>query len=391
MNNEQHLFAEYVSPGHPDRLADAIVEGIVDAALAADPDALVGVEAAVHTDKVFVDGRVAAGRGPGDALTPDRIDAIARAAYRQAGYSGLWQPAPERLAVTQDLCLGPLSDEERDIRPLSDDQNVVIGYACASPATHFLPPAHWLAWRIGTGIAQWRDAGAANRFGPDFKVLPHLIATVDAQGARVYEWQRLTVSMQHAPGVGYEAQYRLLLPVLRAVLAELESAGLPGVAASFTPDKLYLNGAGDFEQGGPHGDNGLSGKKLVVDHYGPSIPIGGGALCGKDPHKVDRCGALRARQWARRLVAAGAAEARTTLCWCPGSGEPHHIEAQTCDTLGFWRPVPPDQCPPPDLFSIRCTVSDLGLGAVRWTDALRVGYFVHAQHPWEKPAYPLKS
>jgi S-adenosylmethionine synthetase len=387
MQTQQHLIAEYVSPGHPDRLADAIVEGLVDAALTADPESLVGVEAAVHTDKVFVDGRVAAGRGSQGALTPDHVDAIVREAYRQAGYGGIWLPAPELLTVTQDLCLGPLSDEERDVRALSDDQNVVIGYACASPATHFLPTAHWLAWRIGTRLSEWRFALAANRFGPDFKVLPHLTAGTGPRGTSVFEWQRLTVSMQHAPGVGYEEQHGLLLPALRKILAEVEQSGVPGVAATFTPAILYLNGAGGFEQGGPHGDNGLSGKKLVVDHYGPAISIGGGALCGKDPHKVDRCGALRARQWARRLVEDGAAEARTTLCWSPGSGTPHHIEAWVCDAMGFWRTVPPARHPPIDWFSIGCITVDLNLGAVRWTEALRTGYFINPAQPWEAPTH----
>jgi S-adenosylmethionine synthetase len=83
----------------------------------------------------------------------------------------------------------------------------------------------------------------------------------------------------------------------------MEAGGLVGAAAGFAPDKLILNGAGEFAIGGPEGDNGLSGKKLVIDHYGPGVPIGGGALCGKDPHKVDKCGALRARQLAKNWCA----------------------------------------------------------------------------------------
>ena len=121
--------AEFVSPGHPDRLADAIVESIVDLAVGRDAEALVGVECAVHTDHVFIDGRIAAGKDGVCAVRHDEIDEIARKVYREAGYGGIWIHAPEKLKVIQNVCLEPLSDEERAIRNLSDDQNVVTGYA----------------------------------------------------------------------------------------------------------------------------------------------------------------------------------------------------------------------------------------------------------------------
>jgi S-adenosylmethionine synthetase len=119
-------YAEYVSPGHPDRLADAIAESIVTVALKQKPDALVGVEVAVHTDGVFVDGRIAAGGQPVE------IEKIVRQVYRAAGYSDFWRPEPEKIRVTTDVCQEELSAEESDIRPFSDDQNIVIGYACGN-------------------------------------------------------------------------------------------------------------------------------------------------------------------------------------------------------------------------------------------------------------------
>ena len=120
--------AEYVSPGHPDWLADAIVESIVDLAVGRDGKALVGVECAVHTDHVFIDGRIAAGKG--------------------------------QCAV---------SDDERAIRSLSDDQNVVTGFACNHPETDDLPPAHFIANYIGRKVDGWRRT-VSDKFGPDFKV-----------------------------------------------------------------------------------------------------------------------------------------------------------------------------------------------------------------------------
>ena len=143
------------------------------------------------------------------------------------------------------------------------------------------------------------------------------------------EWRRLVLSVQHIPKLSYERQHRILVPLLEQILRDLEAEGLEGAASTLTIDKLILNGAGVFAIGGPEGDNGLSGKKLVIDHYGPGVPIGGGALAGKDPHKVDKCGALRARQLAKKLVRAGVDEARVTLGWAPGGDAPFLVEAST--------------------------------------------------------------
>ena len=174
--------AEYVSPGHPDRLADAIAESIVTAAVRQKPDALVGVEVAVHTDCVFVDGRIAAGSQPVD------IEKIVRDVYRAAGYGGSWNPDPGKIRVTTDLCQEVLSAEESDIRPFSDDQNIVIGYACGDERTNYLPAAHWISGELGRRLfARLRsDADLSATFGPDFKILASLEV---APGATRVEWR----------------------------------------------------------------------------------------------------------------------------------------------------------------------------------------------------------
>ena len=280
--SEATLFAEWVSPGHPDRLADAVAESVVDHALGIDPMALAGVEVAVHTNKVFVDGRIACGEaGAGDPTT--FLPRLVRNVYARAGYDERWYPAPGELLVSHDLCSEPLTEDERLIRNFSDDQNIVIGYAVDSPATDDLPPAHWLAHHLGRSISGWRrDAEGGRTFGPDFKLLVHLFRTASG-----FTWRRLTLSLQHVEGTGYQRQYGALLPLVKGLLEPLQD-DLPGIASTFRDETLYLNGAGDFCQGGPEGDNGLSGKKLVVDHYGPGVPIGGGAITGKDPHKIDK-------------------------------------------------------------------------------------------------------
>jgi S-adenosylmethionine synthetase len=197
------------------------------------------------------------------------------------------------------------------------------------------------------------------------------------------DWRRLVLSIQHIPTLPYERQHRILLPLLEQILKELEAGGLVGAAATFTPDQLILNGAGEFAVGGPEGDNGLSGKKLVVDHYGPSVPIGGGALSGKDPRKVDKCGALRARQLAKKLVRGGVDEARVMLGWAPGGGAPFVIEASTTHG-GVNLQVPREELPSDEWFTINSIVRDLELEERDWAADLLAGYFCQSLAPWER-------
>ena len=398
--------AEYVSPGHPDRLADAIVESIVDLAVGRDPEALVGVECAVHTDHVFIDGRIAAGEIGGrgatalPAVSAEEIEGIARKVYRDAGYGGIWIHAPEKLKVIQNVCLEPLSDDERAIRSLSDDQNVVTGYACNYPETDYLPPAHFIANYIGRKVDGWRRT-VSDKFGPDFKVMVDVGYDTAMVGrgfqprrtrmvgrgfqprrneaahpeCAPYHWNRLTLSIQHAPGVFAAEQHELVLPVVSGALAELEARGLAGIS-NLPLENLILNGMGDFIVGGPEGDNGLSGKKLAVDFYGPEIPIGGGAICGKDPHKVDVAGAFRARELALRLLKERGGSAVTVrLGWTPGDAAPAFREAESIDSLGLTHPIPASALPPEDWFSIDSIVTDLRLTALSRRERVLRGYF----------------
>ena len=391
MKTESHHFAEYVSPGHPDRLADAIAESIVDHAMARDDRALVGVEVAVHTNKVFVDGRVAWRTQDGPPSPP--LVEIAQDVYRHAGYGGPWSPAPETLVVTDDLCREVLSEDEALIRPHSDDQNIVCGFATPNLRTNQLPAAHLVANRIGRHLFRWRketvvDCGGKRQpareiFGPDFKLLPHLVRLTDGSGLERWRWGRLTLSIQHVPRFYYEDQHRILFPVVKEACESLALAtGLVGLE-QLEVEQLFLNGAGDFHIGGPQGDNGLSGKKLVVDHYGPEVPIGGGALCGKDPHKIDRVGPLRARQLARQLAVAHNADAHVRLVWSPGDTAPSHVEASLV-VGGKQTTVPTSQLPPRDWFTIEAVFQDLKLEKIRWRNAAEAGYFASSEHPWER-------
>ncbi len=356
--------AEDVLMGHPDRLADAIAEGMVDGAVASDPDALVGVEVGVHRKVVFVTGRLAVGKPEYQRAIFPNTRKLVQSVYQDAGYDGRWLIDPR---VETDLAHDFLSDEERAIRGVSDDQNVVVGYACGSEATGYLPPAVFVARRFRDALGELRREHAKT-LGPDGKVLVRF----DRDGGR-FAWRLCNVSIQHRKRVGYEELHRIVVPAFEATARALEPL-LPGLGATWSANLLRVNGAGEFSCGGPAGDNGLSGKKLVVDHYGPGVPIGGGALCGKDPHKVDRAGALRARQIAVRLLrATGAAETTVWLGYLPGGQEATGLAARI-DTENWDDARIEAVIPLPDL-SIEGTVRDLELTGVKWRPLLARGYF----------------
>jgi S-adenosylmethionine synthetase len=301
--------AEAVSAGHPDKICDWIADAIVDLAVQREPRALVGVEVAVHRAVVFVTGRIA-----GAKLTELDIDRLVRERYAALGHGPDWPPDPRTMGVVCDLDLGPLLDGEADFREVSDDQSITVGYAVDSPATGWLPPEHWLAWQVIRELDTLRRSAPGLRLGPDGKaaVLCH-----GELGERT-TLEAVTVSLQQAVGAD---EIETVRRVHGAVARAMDAA--PGCFAAYDlAGAVLVNGAGNFECGGPNGDNGLSGKKLVVDAYGPRVPIGGGAMSGKDFFKVDRAGAIAARRLALAVVrGGGASEATVQLLWRPGDRE----------------------------------------------------------------------
>lgn len=299
--------AEFVLPGHPDRLCDAFADAIVDQVMRADALGQCGVEAACVFDRLFVTGRIAAAR---EALAQLDLPALARRTWREAGYGEdaagrLWDPHPERLRIDTALCFGEFEPGEREQRHLADDQAICIGYANAMRETQHLPPAHWLANRIGRELFRLRIAKGAGEVGPDGKVL----AQVVTDGIR-WRPKRVSISLHHHAGSDW-----LLLRRIAEEAVENACAGRP------LPE-LALNGAGMFVAGGPNGDNGTTGKKLVIDAYGPTVPIGGGAWSGKDLNKVDRLGGMLAREIALRFVGERCAQALVELRYEPGAARP---------------------------------------------------------------------
>jgi len=179
--------AEYVLPGHPDKLADAIADGLVAAARSRERRALVGVEVALHRDVVFVDGRIAC-----ESAQDINVNEIVRSVYRSAGYGELFPPHPDRLRIVTDLDLGPLLQDEAEFREYSDDQSIVMGYACSLPGTGFLPVEHALARQLATSFAELRQQLPDLGLGPDGKLIVFVEESDDGRSFRLAD---LSVSL----------------------------------------------------------------------------------------------------------------------------------------------------------------------------------------------------
>ncbi len=302
--------AEWVLPGHPDKLADAIADAIVAESHRRGRYALAGIEVAVHRDVVFIDGRVACQ----DAKSID-VASLVRAVYASAGYGRDFAPDPRRLKIRTDLDLGDLVPDEDTFRAVADDQVIVTGYACSLPGTGGLPVEQALAHRLGRALFDLRTGRPDLRLGPDGKLIVFIEDTHDARRLRLRE---VSLSLQHAPDWDPIAVRRAVTDVIVGV-AKRSSSSVPGFSGPDDALRITINPIGDFVCGGPHGDNGLSGKKLVMDYYGPRVPIGGGALSGKDFWKADRAGAITARRLALQAVERlGLREVFVTLAIRPG-------------------------------------------------------------------------
>jgi S-adenosylmethionine synthetase len=297
----EYLFtSESVSEGHPDKVADRISDTILDAFLADDPFARVACETLVTTNRVVIAGEV---RGS-EHMTQEQVCHLARMAIRDIGYDQKgfsWRSAEITSylhAQSADIAQGVDAAGNKDEG--AGDQGIMFGYACTETPSLMPAPIHY-AHLILRRISEMRRAGdrLAEGLLPDAKsqVTLRYVDGVPVGATSV------VVSTQHREGMSQD--------VIRANVHRIVEATLPN--GWMCPDKeLYVNPTGKFEIGGPDGDCGLTGRKIIVDTYGGACPHGGGAFSGKDPTKVDRSAAYVCRYLAKNVVAAELAE-RCTL------------------------------------------------------------------------------
>ncbi|MEX2008734.1 MAG: methionine adenosyltransferase [Dongiaceae bacterium] len=320
MSKKNHLFtSESVSEGHPDKVCDRISDAIVDAFLTADPYARVALETLATTNRVVLAGEV---RGP-DSVTPALLEEVARHAIRDIGYEqdGFhWRTVAIDSYVhaqSPDIARGVDAAGNKDEG--AGDQGIMFGYACRE-TEHFMPAPIYYAHSILRSLAEARHSGAEPGLGPDAKSQ----VTLCYEDGRPVRAASIVVSTQHSADLDQDAVRAIVRPHVLNVLP----AGW-----MCREENFYVNPTGRFVIGGPDGDAGLTGRKIIVDTYGGSAPHGGGAFSGKDPTKVDRSAAYAARYLAKNVVAAGFADRCTIqLAYAIGVAKPLSVYIDTHGT-----------------------------------------------------------
>ena len=310
-----YLFtSESVTEGHPDKISDQISDAVLDAALAADPTARVACETLVTTGLVVVAGEI---------TTNAVIDytRVARDTIREIGYTRA------KFGFDCDTCsvLSALDRQSPDIAMGVDtggagDQGLMFGFAC-NETPELMPLPIQLAHQLARRLSEVRKSGDLPYLRPDGKSQ----VTVEYRDGRPFRLEAVVISSQHDPNVSNEQ--------LRAEIEEkvIKNTVSPELLDDNT--KYHINPTGRFVTGGPQGDAGLTGRKIIVDTYGGYAPHGGGAFSGKDPTKVDRSAAYMARYVAKNIVAAGLADkCLVQLAYAIGVAKPVSVLVDTSGT-----------------------------------------------------------
>ena len=324
MARDSYLFtSESVSEGHPDKLCDQVSDAVLDAFLEADPEARVACETFATTDFLVIGGEVRAN----DDVLPSllqrvratAIETVKRIGYDQPGFSWKNLEVVNRLhAQSNDIARGVDAAGEKDEG--AGDQGIMFGYA-TDETPELMPAPILYAHAILRRLAEVRHSGAEPRLGPDAKSQ----LTVRYEGGRPVGVTSVVLSTQHLdPNLSSGDVRAIVEPYIKEVLPE-------GWIDART--EWHVNPTGKFVIGGPDGDAGLTGRKIIVDTYGGAAPHGGGAFSGKDPTKVDRSAAYAARYLAKNVVAAGLAKrCMIQLSYAIGVSRPLSIYVDTFGT-----------------------------------------------------------
>ncbi len=327
MSKTDYLFtSESVSEGHPDKVSDRVSDAIVDAFLTADPFSRVACETLCTTNRIVLAGEV---RGPeslvdaGGNVNKGKMEDIARHAVKDIGYEqdGFhWQHADVAVHLhgqSADIAMGVDAAGNKDEG--AGDQGIMFGYACTETESLMPAPIH-LSHEILRSMAEARHSGAAPGLLPDSKSQVTL-RYVDGKPVGATS---IVVSTQHTENLSQEDVRAVVRPHVENVLPD---------GWMCPEDEFYVNPTGRFVIGGPDGDAGLTGRKIIVDTYGGAAPHGGGAFSGKDPTKVDRSAAYASRYLAKNVVAAGIAEKCTIqLAYAIGVSKPLSVYIDTHGT-----------------------------------------------------------
>ena len=296
MKSKDYLFtSESVSEGHPDKVCDRISDMVVDTYLSNDPLSRVACETLTTTNKVILAGEV---RGPEvkkDDLIQKVRNCIKDIGYEQKGFH--WKNCSVDVhlhAQSSDIAMGVDSKGNKDEG--AGDQGIMFGYAC-NETDVLMPAPIYFSHKILELMALDRKKGIAKNLEPDSKSQ----VTMQYENGKPVKVKSIVISTQHSPKVDQAQVKEIVRPYLEKSIPKQLLSGLKD-------EEFYVNPTGQFIIGGPDGDSGLTGRKIIVDTYGGAAPHGGGAFSGKDPSKVDRSAAYAARYVAKNVVASKIAD-----------------------------------------------------------------------------------
>ena len=320
MKNNNYLFtSESVSEGHPDKVCDRISDMVVDSYLSKDPVSRVACETLTTTNKVILAGET---RGPKinkDELIQKVRDCIKDIGYDQKGFS--WKTVNIETFLheqSSDIAMGVDSKDNKDEG--AGDQGIMFGYACNETEELMPAPIHF-SHKILRLMADDRKSGVLKGIEPDSKSQ----VTMHYEDDKPIKVASIVISTQHSKDLNQEKVKELILPYIKKSIPE-------NYLSDLNTKEIYINPTGQFIIGGPDGDTGLTGRKIIVDTYGGAAPHGGGAFSGKDPTKVDRSAAYAARYLAKNIVASGVSEkCLIQLAYAIGVSKPLSIFLKLAD------------------------------------------------------------
>jgi S-adenosylmethionine synthetase len=309
-------YSETVLNGHPDKFCDIVADRIIREAYRFDPGAYAQIEVAVWSDHIFLTGALVTKHETGIGLR----DVIVRVGD-EIGYTPGNHIDVRRYTIHDHVCR--LTGDPGKWTRFVNDQCIITGYAGYDHKTRFLPPEHFVSWYFRESLITAMQNGVLKGHGPDGKVL----VVIDENGG---DWhiRTLLVTLQqkeHHPFMQFTGECFEALQSAYTALQLSDNRWL----IPWKDIKVLINPNGPLLNGGSDGDNGQTGRKLVMDYYGPRIPLGGGALYGKDLSHIDRLGSMAARRYALDLVEAGATEVLVKVCYAPGMEEPLDIILQS--------------------------------------------------------------